>query len=132
MAAEGTLELPASQVAAAVDPVPAGADTLLEPSEKETAAEAGQQPATKLCQLCRRELPADSKGRLKKKTFACRHCLTVQTVLYRNLGPGCLEKLALTQKREFFAKSAEEQLQDGYCWKTAHCEQARVTEAGGA
>ena len=40
------------------------------------------------CKLCRRTLPAGASGRTKGKTWQCRTCLSLKTMLYRNLGSG--------------------------------------------
>ena len=63
-------------------------------------------PSVRTCRLCHRELPADTKGRVKGKTFQCRSCLTLTTLLYRNQGPGTLDRWSAEQKVKFFQRCA--------------------------
>ena len=88
----------------------AGDGNAAEGSEKGTSA-------SHTCRLCSRILPSNSPGRLKGKAFSCRHCLTMQTLLYRNLGP--LENISwsVEAKDNFFRKAAA--LETGhYTWPT--------------
>ena len=72
----------------------------------------------KVCSLRRRALPAKTKGRVKGKSFACRHCLTLQTLLYRNVGPGVLQRLSSLEKQRFYARSVEKAPDSRYAWQT--------------
>ena len=66
--------------------------------------EVEQLSAVNTCKLCRRDLP-EEPGRLKGKTFQRRPRLTVQSVLYRNVGAGTLDKWTQDQKKDFFRKA---------------------------
>ena len=66
--------------------------------------EVEQLSAVNTCKLCRRDLP-EEPGRLKGKTFQCRPCLTLQSLLYRNVGAGTLDKWTQDQKKDFFRKA---------------------------
>ena len=69
------------------------------------------------CRLCSRTLPPNAAGRLKGKAFSCRHCLTMQTMLYRNLGPAEKQGWSVEATDTYFRKAAE--LETGnYTWPT--------------
>ena len=67
--------------------------------------EVEQLSAVNTCKLRRRDLPKDTPGRLKGKTFQRRPRLTVQSLLYRNVGAGTLDKWTQDQKKDFFRKA---------------------------
>ena len=43
---------------------------------------------------------------------------TVQTVLYRNVGPGVLQRLSSLEKQKFYARSVEKAPDSRYAWQT--------------
>ena len=100
----------AESVAQVEQAAAAGNGTAAEGTEKGT-------PASHTCRLCSRVLPSNSPGRLKGKAFSCRHCLTMQTLLYRNLGPLENNSWSVEAKDTFFRKAAA--LETGhYTWPT--------------
>ena len=69
------------------------------------------------CKLCKRELPASAPGRLVGKQWTCRHCLSMETLLYRHLGPADQQGWSAAGRDDFFRKSAR--LETGnYRWET--------------
>ena len=91
------------------------ATLLLEDPPKELEPPSKQ---SKLCQLCRRALPENAPGRLKQKTFSCRSCLSLQTTLYRHVGPAPLSDFSVDDKAKFYAKCNEAPVSERYQWKT--------------
>ncbi|CAK9052858.1 Uncharacterized protein SCF082_LOCUS28874 [Durusdinium trenchii] len=89
------------------------------------------------CKLCHRMLPATAAGRVTGKTWQCRTCLSLHSMLYRNLGPGVLEEWNEEQKRSFFQKGvASCPAQDNTSWETVRTcvvqvqTKARLEESG--
>ena len=89
------------------------------------------------CKMCLRTLPATTPGRVKGKTWQCRTCLSLHSMLYRNLGPGVLEEWNEEQKRSFFQKGvASCPAQDNTSWETVRTcvvqvqTKARLEESG--
>lgn len=84
-------------------------------SNPDMEAEGGRAPLT--CRLCARALPTGSPGRQKGKTWTCRHCLSMETLLYRNLGGADKQGWTVESKGDFFRKAAS--LEHGtYTWNT--------------
>ena len=75
-------------------------------------------PAALTCKLCRRTLPAGASGRTKGKTWQCRTCLSLKTMLYRNLGSGALDEWTVSEKESFFKKAASTCPGGQYDWST--------------
>ena len=71
------------------------------------------------CKLCCRSLPAGSNGRLHGKHWTCRHCLTMETLLHRHLGPASQQGWSVESKVDFFKKAATAELKTGpHSWET--------------
>ena len=69
------------------------------------------------CRLCSRALPKGTPGRCKAKTWACRHCLSLETMLYRHLGSTEGQGWSVEARADFFKRAAE--LQTGnFTWPT--------------
>ena len=93
----------------------------------DTAATQLEQPdgtvvpaAEVLCTLCQRALPADTAGRSDARTgrFQCRGCQTLQTMLYRHVGPGALRDFDNKERQDFFTKCHTDCPAHGYEWQT--------------
>ena len=75
--------------------------------------------ATLTCKLCRRALPVGSNGRLHGKHWTCRHCLNMETLLHRHLGPANQQGWSVESKADFFKKAATADLTTGsHSWET--------------
>ena len=71
------------------------------------------------CKLCSRVLPSTTNGRLHGKHWTCRHCLTMEQLLHRHLGPSDQQGWTVESKADFFKKAATESLQTGrHSWET--------------
>ena len=71
------------------------------------------------CKLCCRVLPTGSSGRLHGKHWTCRHCLNMETLLHRHLGPSNQQGWSVESKADFFKKAATENLKTGsHTWET--------------
>lgn len=71
------------------------------------------------CKLCCRVLPAGSSGRLHGKHWTCRHCLNMESLLHRHLGPSNQQGWSVESKADFFKKAATEHLKTGsHTWET--------------
>ena len=69
------------------------------------------------CKLCSRVLPTTAGGRVKGKTWTCRHCLSLETLLYRNLGSSDRQGWSVESKTDFFKKAASLEI-GNYTWAT--------------
>ena len=69
------------------------------------------------CKLCSRVLPTTTGGRVKGKTWTCRHCLSLETLLYRNLGSSDRQGWSVESKTDFFKKAASLEI-GNYTWAT--------------
>lgn len=70
-----------------------------------------------VCKLCKRNLPAGSPGRLRGKNWTCRHCLSMESMLYRHLGSADEQGWSTESRADFFRKTAS--LQTGqFNWET--------------
>ena len=79
----------------------------------------GTDAAALSCKLCRRCLPVGSNGRLHGKHWTCRHCLNLETLLHRHLGPANEQGWSVESKADFFKKAATEDLKTGsHTWET--------------
>ena len=54
------------------------------------------------CELCLGCVPCGAGGRSKGQVYKCKACLSMQSMLYRHLGPGALDGLTATDKQQFF------------------------------
>ena len=70
------------------------------------------------CALCSRTHPEGAPGRTEGSRFQCRQCLSLQTMLYRNVGSGALRDFSTPERQQFYAKCHEECPGQGYEWKT--------------
>ena len=100
MAVEEAQQLPAAAVQAQAAPAAAGPE--------------------RACDQCFRRFDSVAKGRVSgKQTWTCRHCLTLQTMLYRNLGTEKEIGWGPQARAAFFKQAAE--LDTGnsrYTWET--------------
>lgn len=74
----------------------------------EPACEAGGAPSVPKsysCHLCCRTLPSTAPGRLHGKTWTCRHCLSLETLLYRHLGSSEKQGWSVDSRADFFRRS---------------------------
>eukprot|EP00435_Cladocopium_sp_Y103_P064976 s849_g26.t1 len=72
------------------------------------ACEAGKAPSVPdylSCKLCCRTLPSSAPGRTKGKTWTCRHCLSLETLLYRHLGSAESQGWSVDSRNDFFRRS---------------------------
>ena len=70
-----------------------------------------------VCKLCKRNLPAGSPGRLRGKNWTCRHCLTMEAMLFRHLGSSDQQGWSTEARGIFFRKTVA--LQTGqFNWET--------------
>ena len=70
-----------------------------------------------ICKLCKRNLPAGSPGRLRGKSWTCRHCLSMESMLFRHLGSSDQQGWSTEARADFFRKTAS--LQTGqFNWET--------------
>ena len=98
---------------AGLDALAAVEDKVAEPQKGEaptappTAAPAGKEMT---CSMCRRSFPTAAPGRAKGKQWACRHCLSLQTMLYRKLGPMEHQDWTQESKANFFRRAADKNL----------------------
>ena len=83
------------------------------PDEKKTPNL--QREETRGCQWRFREFEKTAPGRVRGKQFSCRHCLTLQTMLYRNLGPVSQQQWSEGARKSFFKKAGEKDLA-GHGW----------------
>ena len=82
-------------------------------------ASAQNQASGMPCKLCCRVLPHGSNGRLHGKHWTCRHCLSMEQLLHRHLGPSNQQGWTVESKADFFKKAATESLQTGgHSWET--------------
>eukprot|EP00438_Fugacium_kawagutii_P013011 Skav219671 [mRNA] locus=scaffold3149:23309:26664:+ [translate_table: standard] len=70
------------------------------------------------CKLCRRVLPGDSPGRLHGKQWTCRHCLSLQQLLLRNLGPEDQQGFSTEGRIDFFRRAASTPQTGAYTWES--------------
>ena len=89
-----------------------------EPQDGNAEALVPVEQKDKLCQLCRRVCSPDEPGRAKVATFSCRTCLTLQTCLYRNVGPASMKDFSMEERRDFYVKCGESPLDSRYKWTT--------------
>ena len=77
-------------------------------------------PAGPTCVLCGRTLEEGAPGRTEGARFKCRACLTLETLLYRNLGRGSWQGFTMAERQGFFAKCRADQddLGKGHSWQT--------------
>ena len=101
--AEGT-EIPTQPDAAAATPAHAAAD-------------APSVPEGLCCKLCARTLPASSPGRMRNKTWTCRHCLSLEMLLYRHLGPSEKQGWSIDSRTDFYRRSTAVDVA-GCTWST--------------
>ena len=71
-----------------------------------------------VCKLCTRQLPEGSPGRMIGKQWCCRHCLSLESLLYRNLGSSEQQGWTTRGRSDFFKKSAETMSTGRYNWET--------------
>eukprot|EP00435_Cladocopium_sp_Y103_P032577 s2802_g8.t1 len=83
----------------------------------ENASPAGVNAAC-VCKLCTRQLPAGSPGRVCGKQWCCRHCLSLESLLYRNLGAAEQQGWTTQGRSDFFKKSADTMSTGRYSWET--------------
>ena len=71
-----------------------------------------------VCKLCTRQLPEGSPGRVFGKQWCCRHCLSLESLLYRNLGSVEQQGWTTQGRADFFKKSVETMSTGRYSWET--------------
>ena len=81
------------------------------------AGEAPSVPPVLTCKLCCRTLPSTAPGRVKGKTWTCRHCLTLETLLYRHLGSSEAQGWSVDARNDFFRRSTSLEVA-GLNWAT--------------
>ena len=71
----------------------------------QAAAKAPSVPEGLCCKLCARILPASSPGRMRNKTWTCRHCLSLELLLYRHLGSSEKQGWSVDSRTDFYRSS---------------------------
>ena len=101
------------QEAKVVEPLAEAAKT-----EEKEVTESPEATGNELsCNMCRRNFPKAAPGRAKGKQWSCRHCLSLQTMLYRNMGPMQHQDWTEDSKANFFRRAAAKELA-GAKWET--------------
>eukprot|EP00435_Cladocopium_sp_Y103_P028938 s3343_g7.t1 len=93
-----------SSVPAVAPPGAAGSEANRNPAAR-AADEAPSVPENLCCKLCARSLPASSPGRMRNKTWTCRHCLSLEMLLYRHLGPSEKQGWTVESRSDFYRRS---------------------------
>lgn len=83
----------------------------------QAAAEAPSVPEGLCCKLCARTLPASSPGRMRNKTWTCRHCLSLELLLYRHLGSSEKQGWSVDSRTDFYRRATAVEVA-GCRWST--------------
>ena len=76
-----------------------------------------EKPTCVVCKLCVRALPDSAPGRYRGKSWTCRHCLSLETMLYRHIGGTEKQGWTVESRGDFFKKAASLET-SAFTWET--------------